>query len=271
MVKAMESVAVENEANQPIIKVENIYKRYQRNERQVRTLRYDAVAMFKSWVGKTVNHDSPDVEPFYALQDVSFSVEKGEAVGIVGRNGSGKTTLLRVLSGITRPTSGVVEVVGRFAALIGLGAGFKMGLSGRQNIYLNAAIHGIRPKQVDEIINAIIDFSELGNFIELPVSRYSSGMMARLAFSIAIHILPDIVFIDEVLAVGDMAFQEKCMNHIKQMKADGHTIVFVSHSAGTVQELCSRSIWLHNGRLMMDGASEEVLGAYEKFLFEGQD
>ena len=145
-----------------------------------------------------------------------------------------------------------------------------MGLSGRQNIYLNAAIHGFRPKQVDEVIGAIIGFSELGDFVELPVSRYSSGMMARLAFSIAIHVLPDVVFIDEVLAVGDLAFQEKCMERINEMKAAGHTIIFVSHSVGAVMELCERTIWLHDGRLMMDGESEAVMGAYEQFLFEGE-
>jgi lipopolysaccharide transport system ATP-binding protein len=260
----------ENGMDQPIIRVEKVYKRYQRNERQVRTLRHDAVAMVKGWVGKGDDEGYPDVEPFYALRDISFSVEKGEAVGIVGRNGSGKTTLLRVLSGITRPTSGTVAVEGRYAALIGLGAGFKMDLTGRQNIYLNAAIHGMRPKQVDEVIGSIIGFSELGAFVELPVSRYSSGMMARLAFSIAIHILPDVVFIDEVLAVGDMAFQEKCMDHIKGMKADGHTFIFVSHSAGAVVELCRRTIWLHEGELRMDGESEGVMEAYERFLFEGK-
>lgn len=255
--------------DQPIIRVEKVYKRYRRNERQVRTLRHDAVAMVKGWMRRGSDRDYPEVEPFYALQDVSFSVEKGEAVGIVGRNGSGKTTLLRVLSGITRPTSGVVEVEGRYAALIGLGAGFKMELTGRQNIYLNAAIHGFRPKQVDEVIGAIIGFSELGAFVELPVSRYSSGMLARLAFSIAIHILPDVVFIDEVLAVGDLAFQEKCMERINGMKAAGHTIIFVSHSVGAVLELCGRTIWLHEGRLSMDGESGAVLEAYERFLFEG--
>ena len=259
--------SLETKSASPIILVEHVYKRYKRNERQVRTLRHDAMAMLKGFLGKSIN-GLPEIEPFYALQDIDFSIQKGEAVGIVGRNGSGKTTLLRVMSGITRPTMGRVEVQGRFAALIGLGAGFKIGLSGQQNIYLNAAIHGISPKHVNEIIGDIIAFSELEDFIELPVSRYSSGMMARLAFSVAIHILPDIVFIDEVLAVGDMAFQEKCLERIQQMKKDGHTIVFVSHSATAVQLLCERSIWIHNGVMKMDDSSAKVLEAYEHFLFD---
>ena len=186
----------------PVIIAQKVYKRYRRIEHRL-SLRHEAASLLRRVLTR---QSEMEAKPFYALQDVSFSVNKGEAVGIVGRNGSGKTTLLRILSGIARPTSGTVAVHGRFTALIGLGAGFLPDLSGRKNIYLNAAIYGMAPHEVDAIIEDIIDFSEIRDFIDTPIKYYSSGMNARLGFSVAIHILPDIIFLDEVLAVGDAAF-----------------------------------------------------------------
>jgi ABC-type polysaccharide/polyol phosphate transport system ATPase subunit len=254
------SVSLEAGEAEPIIVCDGVYKRFARNEQ--RSLRHEASAIFRG----LFRHSADGVVPFYALQDVSFTVRHGESVAIIGRNGSGKTTLLRVLAGITRPTVGHVQVNGRFGALIALGAGFKHDLTGRKNIYLNAAIHGVPPAQVDQIIDDIIDFAELRDFIDLPINRYSSGMAARLGFSIMVHILPDVVFIDEVLSVGDVAFQEKCTARIMEMKAKGGTIVFVSHSETTVRKLCERAIWLHQGKVMKDGLTDDVMSAYSAFL-----
>lgn len=244
-----------------VIQVEQVSKRYSRNERHQHSLRHDAAYLIKRLLKN--QHSAQEVKPFYALYDVNFSIERGEAVALIGRNGSGKTTLLRVLAGITRATGGQVMVKGRHAALIALGAGFKPELTGRKNIYLNAAIHGVRPREVDAMLNDIIEFSELGEFIDIPINRYSSGMAARLGFSIAIHSAPDILFVDEVLAVGDAPFQEKCMQRITAMRKQMQTLVFVSHSETTVRNLCERAIWLHKGHIMADGPTEHVYQAYK--------
>ena len=257
--------AHKTDQNQPIIVAESVYKRFPRNEMRQRSLRHEATTMVKELLGSRIRNQ-PEAEPFYALRDVSFEINRGESVAIIGRNGSGKSTLLRVLTGITRPSSGFVEIRGSFTALIALGAGFKTHMTGRQNIYLNAAMYGIGPRQVDQIMDEIIEFSELQDFIDLPVTRYSSGMMARLGFSIAIHILPDVVLLDEVLAVGDVAFQEKCMDRILALKRDQKTIVFVSHAQSAVEKLCERSIWLHKGTLRCDGPTAEVFEEYNAFL-----
>jgi ABC-type polysaccharide/polyol phosphate transport system ATPase subunit len=205
-------------------------------------------------------------QPFWALRDVSFTVEKGEAVAIIGRNGSGKSTLFRVLCGITRPTRGSSAVHGRFSAMIALGAGFNRDRTGRENIFLNAAIHGLEPRQVAPLVDQIIDFAEIGDAIDDPVKRYSSGMGARLGFSVAVHIAPEILFIDEALSVGDAGFREKCLERVLAMKAEGRTIMFVSHSAEMVRLLCERAIWLHQGRMRRDGPADAVLNAYTAFL-----
>lgn len=242
-----------------VIRVDHVYKRYTANEYRP-SLRHE----FTNSVRRLLRAPAPKqaATPFYALQDIHFSVRQGEAVGIVGRNGSGKTTLLRLLSGITRPSTGSIEINGRFAALIALSAGFNLEMSGRKNIYLNAAIQGMQPRDVQPIEQAIIDFAELGEFIDMPVKRYSSGMAARLGFSIAIHILPDIVFLDEVLAVGDEAFALKCNERIMGLREQGRTIVMVSHSAPAVRRLCTRAIWIDKGIQRIDGHPDEVLNAY---------
>lgn len=248
----------------PIIVVENVSKRYAPLSYRPK-LRHEATQMVKGWLGMKTNI-SWKGEPFWALKNVNFTVERGEAVGIVGRNGAGKTTLLRLLSGIMDPSEGKVEVNGRFATLIGLGAGFDGQRTGRENIYLNAAIFGFPPKQVEAFIDDIVAFSELGEFLDRPVKNYSSGMVARLGFSIAVHILPDIIFLDEILSVGDLAFQAKCMGKMLEFREQGCTFLFVSHSPEAVKSLCERSIWLHHGELMMDGPTDEVIRAYEEML-----
>lgn len=243
----------------PVIVLNDVWKQYTRTEYRP-SLRQEAKVLMQRLLRRAVQGGS---QPFYALKDVSFTVRRGEAVGIIGRNGSGKTTLLRLLSGITRPTRGSLQVNGHFATLIGLNAGFDSERTGRENTYLNAAIQGVPPSRVNEILDDIITFGELGPFIDTPVKFYSSGMVARLGFSIAVHILPEIIFLDEVLAVGDSAFQEKCIERIMLLKSQGRTLLFVSHAMGQVEMLCERTLWLHDGQLMQDGPTEAVLAQYD--------
>jgi len=246
----------------PVIVVEHVWKGYRPQAQQI-SLRHEATKAVKRWVGRDQIHAT---HPFWALQDVSFSVQPGESVALVGRNGSGKSTLFRVLCGITRPTRGQASVRGRFATLIALGAGFNHDRTGRENIYLNAAIQGVDLRRIATVIDDIIAFSEIADFIDVPVKRYSSGMAARLGFAIAAHIFPDIIFIDEVLAVGDVAFQEKCAERILAMKDQGRTIMFVSHDPGSVRRICTRAICLHQGRVVSDGPADQVLERYEVML-----
>ena len=243
----------------PVIVVDHVWKGYRPQGHRV-SLRHEATKLLR----RSLRPAAP--APFWALQDVTFRVQPGESVALVGRNGSGKTTLFRVMCGITRPTRGRAAVHGRFATLIALGAGFNPERTGRENIYLNAAIQGLEPRRVASFIDEIIAFAELGEFIDAPVKRYSSGMVARLGFSIAAHVFPDIVFLDEVLAVGDAAFQEKCLERIMAMKAEGRTIVFVSHAQEQVRLLCDRAIWLHHGRVHADGPVAQTLDRYAAML-----
>lgn len=200
------------------------------------------------------------------LKGVSFSLEKGEAVGIVGENGSGKSTLLKLMSRIIVPDGGEINVVGRVSALIELGAGFHADMSGRENIYINAAIFGLTKKEIDSRLQDIIDFSELHAFIDSPVRTYSSGMYMRLAFSVAIHVNADVLLIDEILAVGDAAFQQKCFERLREIKRNGTTIIIVSHSLGQIEQICDRSIWLHDGEIRMEGMPKEVHAHYLAYM-----
>ncbi len=249
-------------AHAPIISVEKLYKQYVRAEQRP-SFRHEAVNALRQILNRRPTLQS---KQFWALEDVSFTINRGESVAIVGRNGSGKTTLLRLISGIMPPTKGKVMVQGKFAALLSLGAGFLPDLTGRKNIYLNAAIHGVPPRETDKIIDEIIDFAEIRPFIDSPLKHYSSGMSARLGFSVAVHILPDIVLIDEVLSVGDAAFQEKCNRRVLDLKTQGRTLLLVSHAGETIRTLCERSLWLHKGKLMQDGQTHVVMDAYEEFL-----
>jgi ABC-type polysaccharide/polyol phosphate transport system ATPase subunit len=246
----------------PAILADHVWKSYRPRMHQV-SLRQEAAKLLKQPF-HDVRHGSDEI--FWALQDVSFSIQHGESVALVGRNGSGKTTLLRILCGITRPARGYSSVNGRFATLIALGAGFNLERTGRENVYLNAAIQGVPPRTIAASLDEIVDFAELDEFIDVPVKRYSSGMVTRLGFSIAVHILPEIIFVDEVLAVGDSAFQQKCIARIHAMKSQGRTLMFVSHAADTVRELCERAIWLDHGHLRLDGPTADVLEAYDEML-----
>ena len=196
------------------------------------------------------------------LQGVSFSVKSGEAIGLVGVNGCGKSTLLKLIARIIYPNKGTVLTKGRVSCLIELGAGFHPDMTGRENIYTNASIFGLTKKEIDAKLNDIITFSELGNVIDTPVRTYSSGMYMRLAFSVAIHVEADILLIDEILAVGDTGFQEKCFRRLREIKDSGVTIVIVSHALGQIEEMCEQSIWLNEGKIQMAGNPKEVHAAY---------
>lgn len=200
------------------------------------------------------------------LNGISFDIKKGEAVGIIGANGCGKSTTLKLLSRIMYPDEGTVRMNGRVSALIELGAGFHPDMTGRENIYTNAAIFGLSRKEIEERLQTIIDFSELGDYIDNPVRTYSSGMYMRLAFSVAINVNADILLVDEILAVGDAAFQAKCFNKLKKIKAAGTTIVIVSHSLGQIEQICDRSIWIKDGVIEQEGSPREVHPAYMDYM-----
>ena len=202
---------------------------------------------------------------FYALKDISFSIKRGEAVALIGKNGSGKSTMLKILAGVMYPTEGSVTVNGTIAPLIELGAGFDMELTAKENIYLNGAILGFDRAFMDEHFEQIVEFSELREFINVPVKNFSSGMIARLGFAIATIIKADILIVDEVLAVGDFRFQEKCKAKIAELLEGGTTLLFVSHSAEQVKELCEKAVWLAGGTMMSFAETNEVYDAYEEF------
>ena len=197
-------------------------------------------------------------EDFWALQDVSLTVKEGETVGILGRNGSGKSTLLKCICGVLQPTSGEVAVRGKLAGLLELGAGFQQDLTGRENIYLNGSLLGMTKKEVDRVFDAIVDFSELEEFIDGPVKFYSSGMYVRLGFAVAVNVDPDILVIDEVLAVGDERFQRKCIDRVNQFQDEGRTILLVTHSPDTVRSICDRGVVLSHGHMIADAEPGEA-------------
>ncbi|MBQ6029199.1 MAG: ABC transporter ATP-binding protein [Treponema sp.] len=203
------------------------------------------------------------------LDDISFSIKKGEAVGLIGKNGCGKSTTLKLLTKIIYPSAGSVVVKGKVSALIELGAGFHPDMSGRENIYINAAIFGLTKKQIDAKLDDIINFSGLGEYIDNPVRTYSSGMYMRLAFAVAINVEAEVLFIDEILAVGDAAFQEKCFNKLIEIRDKGTTIVIVSHSLGQIEKICGRSIWIKDGKIQMDGTPAEVHAKYMEWMSAG--
>lgn len=196
------------------------------------------------------------------LDGVSFDIKKGEAVGLIGKNGCGKSTTLKLLNRIMYPTSGTIRVNGRVSSLIELGAGFHPDMSGRENIYTNASIFGLTKKQIDEKLDDIIEFSELGEAVDNPVRTYSSGMYMRLAFAVAINVDADILLVDEILSVGDQHFQEKCINKMKELKKEGKTMVFVTHGLESAKELCDRAVWINKGVIRMDGNTDEVIKKY---------
>ena len=202
---------------------------------------------------------------FHALHNVSFSVAPGESVAIVGSNGAGKSTLLTLVAGLARPDEGSIEVNGRIAALLELGSGFHTDLTGLENVMLNAALLGFSERQAREALPSIVDFAELGEFIREPIRAYSSGMVVRLAFSVAVHVNPSILIVDEVLGVGDSHFQQKCVDRIRELRREGRTLLCVSHSAAMVLEFCDRAVWLDHGQMVMDDSAPAVMNAYAAY------
>ena len=238
------------------IKVENIGKRYvlrKEGSRSYSTLSDSLSGMFRSGGSK---------EEFWALQDLTFDIQQGERVGIIGRNGAGKSTLLKVLSRIVKPTTGRVELRGRIASLLEVGTGFHPELSGRENIFLNGSILGMSRAEIKSKFDEIVAFSEVEKFLDTPVKRYSSGMYVRLAFSVAAHLEPEILIVDEVLAVGDAEFQRKCLGKMRDVAGTGRTVILVSHNMAAVQHLCDRAIYLKSGKLVESGPAEKVISTY---------
>jgi len=219
------------------------------------------------FIGRARSHASGP-PPIHALRDVSLRVAPGEAIGVMGRNGAGKTSTLRVLSGIVPLDSGRAECGGRIVSLLEVGAGFGRDFTGRENIHLNAALHGLSRAEVEARLEPVVAFSELGHFIDVPVRTYSSGMFVRLGFSIAAHLDADVMLIDEVLAVGDEAFQRKCLTRVRELMEGGMTLVLVSHDAGTIEAVCERVIVLDEGRIAFDGPTVEGVAAYRRLLEE---
>lgn len=222
----------------------------------------ERVEHLKEYFIKLLKHELL-YEDFAALQDITLEIEKGDVFGIVGLNGSGKSTLLKVIAGILRPTAGTVQVQGTIAPLIELGAGFDMDLTARENIFLNGSVLGFSRAQMRERFEEIIDFSELQAFVDVPMKNFSSGMIARVGFAIATITRPDILIVDEILAVGDFRFQEKCERRIGEMMSGGTTVIIVSHSIEQIERLCSRVLWLEKGRMRMTGSMREVCMAYK--------
>lgn len=239
--------------NQEIIKVEHVSMRF--------SLASEKVTSFKEYVIKTVKKQLSYGE-FWALKDVSFSINKGDALGLIGLNGSGKSTMLKVIAGVLKPTKGSVQIGGSVAPLIELGAGFDYDLTAEENVYLNGALLGYSRQEMQKHYDDIVEFSELKDFMNVPVKNFSSGMISRLAFSIATIGIPDILIVDEVLSVGDFRFQEKCKNRIKHMLDQGTTLLFVSHSIEQVEELCNKVVWLDKGTVKMFGDSKNIAEIY---------
>ena len=266
-----------------MIRVESLSKRYALGQIGAVTLRE---AVDRAWqrirgrdaefVGPSIRgggpaadatgHDSGDRAEIWALKDISFDVARGEVVGIIGRNGAGKSTLLKVLTRITEPSSGRAVLHGRVSSLLEVGTGFHPDLTGRENTYLNGAILGMKKREIDQKFDEIVAFSEVERFIDTPVKRYSSGMYVRLAFAVAAHLEPEILLVDEVLAVGDLAFQKKCLGKMENVARTGRTILFVSHNMAAVQSLCARAVLLENGRLTFAGTAQETVTQYIRSL-----
>lgn len=240
--------------NNVIISVEHVSMRF-----SLASEKFDSI---KEYLIKTIKRQVSYNE-FWALNDVSLEVKKGESIGLIGLNGSGKSTMLKTIAGVLKPTKGKVTVYGTMAPLIELGAGFDMDLSAHENIFLNGAILGYDHKQMEDFYNDIVEFSELHDFMHIPVKNFSSGMVSRLAFAIATIGTPDILIVDEVLSVGDYRFQQKCQERIERMKNSGTTILFVSHSIDQVKKVCDKVVWLEKGNLKMQGPVNEICDLYE--------
>lgn len=250
------------------IQVKNLGKQYiikHQEATQYNTLRDILAAGPKALLSNSTR------EKFWSLQDVSFEIRQGDRVGIIGRNGAGKSTLLKMLSRIVEPTTGEIQINGRVSSLLEVGTGFHPELTGRENIFLNGAILGMSKAEIRSKFDEIVDFSEVEKFLDTPVKRYSSGMYVRLAFAIAAHLEPEVLIVDEVLAVGDAKFREKCLGKMKRVGEEGRTILFVSHQMGMLAQLCNRALMLEQGRLVQQGATQDVIAHYMESLGYGND
>lgn len=248
------------EPGQPQIELRKVSQRYELQRTHQRSLQEGFIRLFR--------RSQSEPNEFWPLREISFSIGRGESVGIIGPNGSGKSTLLKVLSGVITPTEGDLIINGRISSLLELGAGFHPELTGRENIYLNGSIYGFSRAQMNRRLDAIIRYAELGDFIDTPVKHYSSGMYVRLGFAVAIQTTPDLLLVDEVLAVGDASFQRKCLASIQQFRDRGGTLILVSHDLNTIQSICRRVIWLEQGELRADGHPTDVIMAYTQHLME---
>ena len=249
-------------SSEPVIRLTDVVQRFRLIRDRPDTLREAFTKMFRR---------RDDFQLFEALKGICLTIGKGEVVGIIGRNGSGKSTILKVIAGIYQPTSGRVETVGKIAAMIELGTGFHHELTGRENIAINGMLLGYSRREMKALESQIIDFADLGDFIDSPVKQYSSGMYMRLAFAVATEVYPDILLVDEILAVGDAPFQEKCMLRMRNFTASGNTIVFVSHDMHAMRNFCSRIILIHNGKQVDDGAPDRVIAHYEELVMPSAD
>jgi ABC-type polysaccharide/polyol phosphate transport system ATPase subunit len=247
-----------------VLRAEGLGKRYRVGERERYLALRDVITRAFSFKGRK----REPVDYLWALKDTSFEIKQGEVVGLVGRNGAGKTTLLKLLSRITRPTTGSAEIHGRVGSLLEVGTGFHPELTGRENIYLSGAILGMKKREIDAKHDAIVAFAEVERFLDTPLKFYSTGMQMRLAFAVAAHLEPEILLVDEVLAVGDIEFQKKCLGKMQDISSSGRTIVFVSHQTNQIRRLCERVFWIDGGQVRQEGPTGEVLGAYESISLQ---
>lgn len=252
-----------------VLEMDHVSKKFKKGE--IHDSLRDLIPAFYKRLVKGGRTETLRRNEFWALRDICFYLNKGEALGIIGSNGAGKSTILKLLSGIMQPTEGALKVNGTFSALIEVGAGFHPDLTGRDNIFLNGTILGMRREQIKAKFDEIVDFSGLADFIDTPVKRYSSGMYARLGFSVAAHVDPDIMLVDEVLSVGDYSFQNKCIAKMKSIIRGGATVIFVSHNLRAVTDMCSRCILLDHGKIAKEGAAKEVIACYQNLADHGED
>lgn len=269
----MDCPRVTIQMSESAIRVRGLAKEYRIGAREepYSTLRESMVKALRQPLARLRGKSPQQNKRFWALEDINLDVSRGEVVGVIGRNGAGKSTLLKILSRITAPSRGQVELIGRVGSLLEVGTGFHPELNGRENIFLNGAILGMRRAEVARKLDDIIAFAEIDEFLETPIKRYSSGMQVRLAFAVAAHLHPEILLVDEVLAVGDAAFQRKCLGKVDEISQSGRTVIFVSHQMSQIRRLCSRVIWLRDGRLVADGGASETINRYELDMSEQVD
>jgi lipopolysaccharide transport system ATP-binding protein len=254
-------------SSSPAIIVENLSKQYRLGMLQHETMLREALVQFIRHPFRRMRRTTDSI---WALKDVSFQVQEGEVIGVIGRNGAGKTTLLKVLSKITYPTRGRIRVRGRVSSLLEVGTGFHEELTGRENIYLNGSILGMKKTEIRTKLDDIVAFAGVEKFLDTPVKRYSTGMTLRLAFAVAAHLEPDVLFVDEVLAVGDADFQKKCLKAMDEFRTGGRTVLFVSHNMSAIENLCPRAIWIEGGEIYRDGDTEDVIRSYLSMFADAQ-